>query len=291
MIKAGIYGAKGPTAATLIKILVFHPDVNLVWVVDQNPPEPLSAQFRFLTGDTHLTTSQTTIPPDVADVVFIAVYDQNVAHFLEQLSPDTKVIDLTGAYRYNEQYTYGLPEINRKSLVHDCFRVACPSACANLVELTLLPLARNLMLTSDISVAITTSQPIDVAAVEKEIAYLLTGVQNSFTHGVKVENIIDEKQRGITSKVKVHCTTALDLVKTLYDDYFDDHNFTFIIDQPPLPGDVLGTNKCLMHLQSEAQQLIISAAIDNRLKGDAGTAVHCMNLIFGLHERVGLETF
>jgi N-acetyl-gamma-glutamyl-phosphate reductase len=28
--------------------------------------------------------------------------------------------------------------------------------------------------------------------------------------------------------------------------------------------------------------------IDARLKGSAGTAIHAMNLLFGLHERVGL---
>ena len=291
MIKAGIYGAQGATAATLIKILVFHPDVNLLWVVDQNPPEPLSTKYRVLTGETQLSTTQTTTPPTEVDVVFIAINDGLTAHFVEQLPEQTKVIDLTGAYRYSEDFIYGLPEINRKYMVHDCFRVTCPSACAIIVELALLPLARNLMLTSDVSVTITAAQPIDAAQVEKELIYLLSGVQNSFKHHVHVEAATATQARGITATVKVNCSTALDLVHTLYNDYFDDHNFTFIIDQAPAASDVLGTNKCLLHLQHDGWQLTVTAAIDDLIKGDAGTAVHCMNLLFGLHERVGLETF
>ncbi|MBP2691893.1 MAG: N-acetyl-gamma-glutamyl-phosphate reductase, partial [Muribaculaceae bacterium] len=70
--------------------------------------------------------------------------------------------------------------------------------------------------------------------------------------------------------------------------YFDDHNFTFIVDRQVDIKDVANTNKCLIHLEKIDGKLLITAAIDNLLKGASGNAVHCMNLLFGLHERVGL---
>ena len=49
-----------------------------------------------------------------------------------------------------------------------------------------------------------------------------------------------------------------------------------------------GTNKCYVSLEKEGDRLLIDTILDTRLKGTAGTAVHVMNLLFGLHERVGL---
>ena len=53
-------------------------------------------------------------------------------------------------------------------------------------------------------------------------------------------------------------------------------------------GDVSGTNKAFIALEKDGSELIVTVAIDNRYKGSIGTAVHNMNLLFGLHERVGL---
>ena len=52
--------------------------------------------------------------------------------------------------------------------------------------------------------------------------------------------------------------------------------------------DVVNTNKCLIHLDKIDGKLLITSVIDNLLKGASGTAVHNMNLLFGLHEKVGL---
>ena len=77
--------------------------------------------------------------------------------------------------------------------------------------------------------------------------------------------------------------------RELYDKYYEDHNFTFVIDRMPDLKDVVNTNKCLLHLVKEGNKLLIVSVIDNLLKGASGTAVHNMNLLFGLHERVGLN--
>ena len=78
------------------------------------------------------------------------------------------------------------------------------------------------------------------------------------------------------------------MVHSLYDDYYSDHSFTSVTDKEVDLKDVVNTNKCLIHLDKIDGKLLITSVIDNLLKGASGTAVHNMNLLFGLHEKVGL---
>ena len=62
---------------------------------------------------------------------------------------------------------------------------------------------------------------------------------------------------------------------------------TFVFRGTVSTSSVRRTNKCMIGLQKTGGNLLVTAAIDERLKGCAGTAVHSMNLLFGLHERTG----
>ena len=88
--------------------------------------------------------------------------------------------------------------------------------------------------------------------------------------------------------VYTDCPLELDEARRLYEDYYSDHNFTFITDKAPDLKDVVNTNKCIIHLDKVDDKLLITSVIDNLVKGASGQAVHNMNLLFGLHERAGL---
>lgn len=81
----------------------------------------------------------------------------------------------------------------------------------------------------------------------------------------------------------------IDTIRQLYEDAYSDHSFTFITDKQPDLKDVVNTNKCIIHLEKIDGKLLITSVIDNLLKGASGTAVHNMNLLFGLSERTGLN--
>ncbi|NER85005.1 MAG: N-acetyl-gamma-glutamyl-phosphate reductase, partial [Leptolyngbya sp. SIO1D8] len=51
-----------------------------------------------------------------------------------------------------------------------------------------------------------------------------------------------------------------------------------------------GTNRCYLSVEVDARtgRVIVMSAIDNLMKGQAGQAVQCLNLMFGLAEEVGL---
>ena len=78
-------------------------------------------------------------------------------------------------------------------------------------------------------------------------------------------------------------------IRRIYEEYYDDHSFTFITDKNLDLKQVVNTNKCLIHLQKIDDKLLIISMIDNLLKGASGQAVHNMNLLFGLEETVGLH--
>jgi len=74
------------------------------------------------------------------------------------------------------------------------------------------------------------------------------------------------------------------------------NNFTYLIAREPSVLDVANTNKCLISIAYADQSgqgcsapgVKITTVTDNLMKGAAGNAVHCLNLLFGLSERTGL---
>jgi N-acetyl-gamma-glutamyl-phosphate/LysW-gamma-L-alpha-aminoadipyl-6-phosphate reductase len=59
----------------------------------------------------------------------------------------------------------------------------------------------------------------------------------------------------------------------------------------PDPRLVLGSNRALVgfSLHEDGERLLVVSAIDNLMKGAAGTAVQCANLMLGLEETAGLK--
>lgn len=84
---------------------------------------------------------------------------------------------------------------------------------------------------------------------------------------------------------------------TAYRDFYDDAPFVHIVKyrkglyQLPDPKVVVGTNLCDIGfvLDDHVARLVILSAIDNLVKGAAGQAVQCFNIMLGLNERTGLD--
>lgn len=315
MIKAGIIGGAGYTAGELIRILLNHPDVELIWVnSSSNAGNPISSVHQGLIGETDLIFTSST-PFNEVDVIFFCTPHGESKKFIEShdIPEDLKIVDLSQDFRLegDHDFIYGLPEINRKYIIRGK-RVANPGCFATAIQLALLPLAKNLLLNSDINItAITGSTGAGVKpnatshfswrndniSVYKpfkhqhlaEIKQTLKSLQNSFNSEINLIPMRGCFSRGIFVAAYLDCPIALDEIKKLYEDYYDDHRFTFISDKMPDLKDVVNTNKCIIHLEKEGNKLLIISVIDNLLKGASGQAVHNMNLLFGLHERVGLQ--
>jgi N-acetyl-gamma-glutamyl-phosphate reductase len=316
MIKTGIIGGAGYTAGELIRLLINHPDVDIVFInSNSNAGNKIASVHSGLYGETDLRFSNN-IPLNEIDLLFCCTAHGDTAKFMEShvLPERLKVIDLSVDYRIDSPehaFVYGLPEFNRRAICTARY-TANPGCFATCIQLALLPLAKHLMLTNDIHVhAITGSTGAGVKPSETshfswrndnisiykpfvhqhldEIKQSLAKLQNSFRSEIWFIPVRGNFSRGIFATVYTKCMVELDELLKIYETYYGDHSFTFVTDKSPDLKQVVNTNKCLLHLQKKDDMLLVTSVIDNLLKGASGQAVHNMNLMFNLEETVGLH--
>lgn len=313
MIDVGVCDCDHPRGAELVRILINHPDVELKWVTGSNAGQPIARVVSGIVGECDLTLSSEG-PLDEVDVVFLCQGRQHVDACLQALAlpPTTRVIDLSGSHNLDTwsggDWTYGMGEMQRRVLVHDAHHVAVPGNAAAVALLALMPMARNLLVNSPVKLEVemgaaafgdgpVLSTDPDGIPLERwtgeqrqEVALVLQQCQSSFDQPVEMSITPVDGRRWLAVKARVRCGMDGDSVRQLYEEYYDDHNFVFMVDRRPVAADVENTNKCLIYLDKDDQtgMLTVHAMMDLLLKGSAGTAVHMMNLLFGLHERAGL---
>lgn len=316
MIKVGIIGGAGYTAGELIRLLINHPDAEIVFInSSSNAGNKITDVHGGLYGETELTFTDA-LPFDEVDVLFLCSAHGDSKKFLDNNNvPDNvKIIDLSTDYRMeapDHDFVYGLPELNRKRIIRSN-RIANPGCFATAIQLALLPLAKEQLIQSEVHInAITGSTGAGVKpsttthfswrndniSIYKafdhqhlnEIGQTMRQLQDNFDHAINFIPVRGDFARGIFCSAYLDCNLELEEVKRLYQAFYDDHSFTFITEKAPDLKQVVNTNKCLIHLSKHGNKLLIVSVIDNLLKGASGQAVHNMNLLFGLEETVGLH--
>lgn len=318
MISVAITAGAEYTAGELLRLLVNHPDVEIAWVCS---PEHAGRQVtdihQGLLGETFLRFTDKPAWEGV-DLVFLCHPHGEAARFLAEnpVPASVKIIDLSADHRLasdSHDFVYGLPELNRKAMVRGARHVANPGGFATAMTLSLLPLAKEGWLGSEIHTAAITgstgegSTPsadshfswrsdnvsVDTPLTHRhipEVAQALCELQENFSAPVSFIPMRGPFARGIlaVSYMDMPAGRTLADVRRTFEDYYSDHSFTYVSPRPVDLKDVVNTNKALIHHQEADGRLVITTVIDNLLKGASGTALHNMNLMFGLHERVGL---
>ncbi|WP_308599747.1 N-acetyl-gamma-glutamyl-phosphate reductase [uncultured Dysgonomonas sp.] len=316
MIKAGIIGGAGYTAGELIRILLNHPQVELVFVNStSNAGNKLIDVHGGLLGETDMSFTDQ-LPYDKIDVLFFCTAHGDTKKFLDanDIPDHLKIIDLSTDYRHKavgNKFIYGLPELNKEEIKQSSY-VANPGCFATAIQLGLLPLAKANKLTSEIHVnAITGSTGAGVKpsatshfswrenniSVYKafehqhltEIKQSLNQLQVNFNGDINFIPVRGNFTRGIFVSTYLNYDGTIEDAEKLYKDYYKDSPFTIISDKNIDLKQVVNTNKCVFHLEKHGNKLLILSCIDNLVKGASGQAVHNMNLIFGLEETVGLH--
>lgn len=300
MIKAAIAGADSKTAGEIIRLLIDHPDVELTTLL-----APCLSGCRV--SDVHHGLIGRRLPAftdrlDIGnvDVVFIAAPSAAGDRLLADTSDKEKrVIALCSEICRRDSDTlpgveYGLSEINRKPLVRGAVKAIIPTPPASLTLTALYPLATNLLLNSRFDLKIElpreVREEIEGEDVSSEISFRLTKAQSSFPGCVDITYSDSKSTRGMRLSVEIDCSLSLAEILKVYENHLDDHNFTFHVTHPVDIKEVEGTNRCIVSLSKPSDdRLLVEAVADARLRGGAGEAVHVMNLLFGLHERVGLN--
>lgn len=314
MIKIGIIGGAGYTAGELLRLLVHHPQADIVFVNStSNAGNKLYAVHSGLIGETELEFTNE-LPLDAIDALFICSAHGDSRKFLDAntIPSKVKIIDLSTDFRDESNgFVYGLPELNKQRILQ-AHKIANPGCFATVIELALLPLAANGLLTNEVHInAITGSTGAGVKpsstshfswrnnnisvykAFEhqhlKEITQSITQLQPSFGKAINFIPVRGNFARGIFASVYTDCSLSLEEAKALYKNYYKDAAFTFVTDTNPDLKEVVNTNKCIVYLEKHGDKLLILSCGDNLLKGASGQAVQNMNLLFGLDEKMGLN--
>jgi N-acetyl-gamma-glutamyl-phosphate reductase len=161
MIKAGIVGGTGYTGAELLRLLMLHPEVDVVAVTSRSAArQPVDEVFANLPDGTGLMFTEPA--PEAltgCDIVFFATPNGTAMRSVpEVLSAGAKIIDLSADFRLSNpddwqqwygsthacpellcQAVYGLPEFFRKA-IREAKLVANPGCYPTAVLLSLLPL-------------------------------------------------------------------------------------------------------------------------------------------------------
>lgn len=155
MIKVGILGAAGYTGGELIRLLINHPEVEIVFAnSESNAGNAVADVHEGLLGDTDLKFTDE-MPFDKVDVVFFCFGHGKSEQFLKEhtIPASVKIVDLAQDFRIagDHDYVYGLPEMN-KAQIAKAQHLANPGCFATCIQLGLLPAAKHGLLKSDVAV-------------------------------------------------------------------------------------------------------------------------------------------
>jgi N-acetyl-gamma-glutamyl-phosphate reductase len=310
-IKAGIIGGAGYTGGELIRLLIHHPAVEIIFVQSKSKNgKKIASVHRDLLGDTEMVFSAAT--EQHADVVFLCTAHGEAKKIINEYAfpAGTRFIDLSQDHRIADPaFVYGLPELNRESIC-TAKHIANPGCFATAIQLALLPLAKNGILNSPIHINATTGST-GAGQSLSETAHFSwrqnnISVYKAFTHQHVTEIKQSLKQfnggnpelvfipqrgaftRGILASIVVPCREKTETLQHLYRQYYETHPFVILSNSNIDLKQVVNTNKCILYLEQQGNHLCIVSVLDNLLKGASGQAVQNMNLLMGIPETTGL---
>jgi N-acetyl-gamma-glutamyl-phosphate reductase len=316
-INIGIIGGAGYTAGELIRLLIHHPNANIVFVhSNSNAGKPLHAVHNDLIGDTDIVFRDKIV--EGVDVIFLCVGYTEARKFLQEnaIAATIKIIDLSHDFRLKadnnigeRKFIYGLPELNRDE-IKSANNIANPGCFATCIQLGLLPLAKEKALATIHTTGITGSTGAGQSMqATSHFSWRVNNMQAyktlSHQHVDEIKQSLQQLQgsesilhfvpwrgdfaRGIFVTSYCQSNLSLDEANELYKTFYASHPFVHISDVMIDLKQVVNTNKAVIYLEKINNQLVIHSAIDNLLKGASGQALQNMNLMFGLDESTGLK--
>jgi N-acetyl-gamma-glutamyl-phosphate reductase len=316
MIKIGVIGSAGYTGGELLRILVNHPEVDLVFVnSNSNAGNKIYEVHQDLVGYTEMEFTKE-LPFETIDALILCLGHGDARVFLEQneVPSNVKIVDLSTDFRHKKTadgFVYGLPDLNREQ-IKNATKIANPGCFATCIQLGLLPLAKAGELKDEVHIsAITGSTGAGVKpgatshfswrdsnmSVYKsfdhqhleEIGESLTQLQSDFSEDLNFVPFRGDFTRGIFASIYINSDLSEAEAKEIFEKYYENEPFTHVIDFNPNLKQVVNTNNCIIYVKKYGKKLHIVSMIDNLLKGASGQAVQNLNIMFGLPENTGLR--
>lgn len=314
MIKVVVVGARGYTGAELLPLLHAHPGFEITAVGSGSAAgEPVTKHVEGMDG-CELVFSD--IQPDRlgvigADACVLALPNGAAAPYVEALDevrPETVIVDLGADYRFDDTWIYGQPE-RFEDRIKGATRIANPGCYATGAQLALLPLtpwivgAPVVFGVSGYSGAGKTPSPKNDPEVLRDnlVPYKLADhiheqeVSRHIARNIRFLPHVAPFFRGISLSIAVTLsagTTESELLERFAECYGD---YPLIDVRPGMPDlrEVRNTHGIIIGgftvSEHDPRRVSIVAVLDNLLKGAATQAVQNLNLAFDLDPLAGLK--
>ncbi|PHH67809.1 hypothetical protein CDD82_1107 [Ophiocordyceps australis] len=298
--RVALVGARGFTGQALVELLNSHPYMDLRHV-----------SSRELVGQNLKGYSRRKIiydslgPEEVGkmeekgeiDCWVMALPNGVCRPFIEEIDRASKgrgkersvVVDLSADYRFDPAWTYGLPELTKRSAIFQAKRISNPGCYATAAQLSIAPMLKHLggqptvFGVSGYSGAGTKPSPKNDVDQLKDniIPYKMT----DHVHELEISNHLGTDVafiphvaswfRGIHQTISMPLNKSMTLheVRQIYKDRYAGEKLIRVVEQsPPLVRDIMnkhGVEIGGFALHSSGKRLVLGASIDNLLKGAA----------------------
>ncbi|MGA9213082.1 N-acetyl-gamma-glutamyl-phosphate reductase [Kaistella sp.] len=314
MKSVGIIGANGYTGSELVRLLAFHPKVELQFLYSRsNSGIRISEIYPDLIEICEMTLTNKI---EEVDILFLCLPHQESKNWLIEnpLKEDVLVIDLGNDFRLesnfqDRNFIYGLPELFKNEM-KSAKSIANPGCFATAIQLALLPLAKGKLLQTVYTTGITGStgagqslQPTthfswrndNVSAYKtlnhQHVDEILLMLNESNETEIELNFVPwrGDFARGIFTSSIIKCDLELEIIYAKYCDFYKDSPFVTISEKPIDMKQVVNTNRCAIHIEKNKDTIVVHSAIDNLLKGASGQAVQNMNIVMDWEENTGLQ--
>ena len=339
-VPVGIVGASGYGGVQLVRLLMDHPKVELVYLGGESSSgKPFSDLYPHLA---HLVSQQIEpVDPETiaarCQVVFLSLPNGLACQIAPILvEKGCLVLDLSADYRFSDLETYkawygsersdqvvaakavyGLPELYRDRIASSQL-IGCPGCYPTASLLALLPLLKQGLIVPETTI-IDAKSGTSGGGRQAKIGLLLAEADNSLgaysvarhRHTPEIEQICSDlaghevtvqftphlipMPRGILATVYATLRDP-NLVRedllTIYTAFYRNSPWVTLCESGVYPQTkwACGSNLCYIGIEVDPRtgRVIVISAIDNLIKGQAGQAIQCLNLMMDWEETLGL---
>jgi N-acetyl-gamma-glutamyl-phosphate reductase len=302
-VALGVVGARGHTGAELLRLLAAHPGVAVIY-----------AASRSLAGDSvpgfdDLIFSSPD-PDAVAnaglDALFLALPDGIGEPYVDALAAEVVVVDISADHRFDDDWVYGLPELNRDKIA-GARRIANPGCYATVMQLALAPFLDRMagvpavFGVSGYSGAGTTPSPRNDPdrLADNLMPYALTGHNHEreaarfLGRPIRFMPHVHPAFRGllVTVHIPVDPPVTGDEARELLAVRYAAEPLVEVIGEIPELRDGAGLTGVLLggvEVSDDGQNVVVVGVEDNLLKGAAVQAVQNLNHALGIPELAGI---
>jgi len=327
-VKAAIAGANGYAGMTLVNLLGGHPNVELSQLTSRSfAGKPFQSVFPLLELKGEFLPDPD--PAGIDVVFSCLPHNVGAGKAGGWLAAGASVIDMSADFRlkdpsqyptwYRQEHpapallaraVFGLPELHEREL-QKAELIAVPGCFSTSAILALAPAVASGLVGSDIIIDAKSgvsgagrspSMGVHFSEVNESLgAYAIEGHRHMpemtqelaalGRNGVQITFVphLAPMTRGILATCYFDLKGSLAQLQDAYREFYAGQPFTRVIPQSPSTKLASHSNLCLVNVSVQNDKAVVTAALDNLVKGASGQGVECFNIAFGFDRKTALE--